>query len=184
MPEGRRGAVARFDDAIERRLDRRRGHPWADRLFYGASALGEGSLVWHLVGVAQAALLPGRDPMSAVRLSILLMVEGVVVNGPIKAIFRRSRPEWTRDEPRPHHLRIPRTSSFPSGHASAALFAAVVLAAGPDPLWPLYFVVAAVVAASRCWVRIHHASDVLGGAIVGVALGLVAAQVWPAYPLG
>jgi undecaprenyl-diphosphatase len=176
--------VARFDDAVERRLDRRRGHPAADRIFYAASALGEGSLIWHLIGLSQAALLPGRDPMSAVRFSILLMIEGVLVNGPIKAVFRRRRPEWTREEPRPHHLRLPRTSSFPSGHASAAFSAAVVLSAGPDPLWPAYFAIAAVVAASRCWVRIHHASDVLGGIVVGVALGLVATHVWPPYPIG
>jgi undecaprenyl-diphosphatase len=176
--------VARFDEAVERRLDAARGHRTADRVFYAASALGEGSLIWHLIGVAQAALLPGRDPMSAVRLSILLMVEGALVNGPIKALFRRARPEWTRDEPRPHHLRIPRTSSFPSGHASAAFFAAVVLTAGPDPLWPVYFAIAAVVATSRCWVRIHHASDVLGGMVVGIVLGLIATQVWAPYPLG
>jgi undecaprenyl-diphosphatase len=176
--------VARFDDAVEQRLDRLRGHRLADRVFYAASALGEGSLIWHLIGVAQAALLPGRDPMSPVRFSILLMIEGVLVNGPIKALFRRSRPEWTRDEPRPHHLRIPRTSSFPSGHASAAFSAAVVLSAGPDPLWPVYFAIAAVVAASRAWVRIHHASDVIGGVVVGVALGLIANQVWAPYPLG
>jgi undecaprenyl-diphosphatase len=183
MPEARRGAVARFDDAVEVRLERLRGHRAADRIFYSASALGEGSLIWHLIGLSQAALLPGRDPMSAVRFSILLMIEGVLVNGPIKSIFRRSRPEWTREEPRPHHLRTPRTSSFPSGHASAAFSAAVVLSAGPDPLWPVWFAIAAVVATSRCWVRIHHASDVLGGILLGVALGIVAGHVWPAYPL-
>jgi undecaprenyl-diphosphatase len=184
MPLRRRGAVARFDDAVESRIDRLRGHRAADRVFYTASALGEGSLIWHLIGLSQAALLPGRDPMSAVRFSILLMIEGVLVNGPIKSIFRRARPEWTREDARPHHLRMPRTSSFPSGHASAAFSAAVVLSAGPDPLWPVYFALAATVAASRCWVRIHHASDVLAGALVGVVLGLIANHVWPPYPLG
>ena len=34
-----------------------------DRVMYGASELGDWSLIWHLVGLGQA-LLPGRDPMS------------------------------------------------------------------------------------------------------------------------
>jgi undecaprenyl-diphosphatase len=57
----------------------------------------------------------------------------------------------------------------------------VVLSGGGDPLWPIYFAIAAVVAASRCYVRIHHASDVLGGIAVGLALGLIANGVWAPY---
>ena len=96
----------------------------------------------------------------------------------IKQLFRRRRPEWTAEEARPHRLRSPRSSSFPSGHASAAFTAAGVLSAGGDHLWPLYYVLAAVVASSRCYVRIHHGSDVLAGALLGVGLALVANHVW------
>ena len=39
---------------------------------------------------------------------------------------------------------------------------------------PLWFSMAAVVAVSRPFVRIHHASDILAGAAVGVALGGIA----------
>jgi membrane-associated phospholipid phosphatase len=38
----------------------------------------------------------------------------------------------------------------------------------------VFVVVAVVVALSRVMVRIHHASDVIGGALVGAALGWVA----------
>lgn len=169
--------IARLDAASERQLDRLRGNRILDRFFYGASELGDWSLVWHLVGLAQA-LLPGRDLMSAVRLSTILVVEAGLVNGPIKWVFRRGRPEWISDIPRPHRLRTPRTSSFPSGHASAAFCAAAVLSAGGDPLWPVYYLIAIVVASSRSYVRIHHASDVLGGAVVGTVIAIVANQLW------
>lgn len=170
-------AVAAFDDIVDRRIDRLRGHRALDRVMYGASELGDFSLIWHLVGVGQA-LLPGRDPMSAVRLSAILGVESVLVNGGIKSLFRRTRPVWDDDSPRPHKLRTPLSSSFPSGHASSAFTAAGVLSQG-DPLWPVYYGLAVVVASSRVYVKIHHASDVVAGAALGVGLAAIARRAWP-----
>jgi undecaprenyl-diphosphatase len=171
-------AISELDRAAEVGLDRLRGKRTLDRTMYAASELGDWSLVWHLVGVGQA-LLPGRPPMSAVRLSVILGVESVVVNAGVKQLFRRVRPEWTAAVPRPHRLRTPRTSSFPSGHASSAFTAAGVLSAGGDPLWPLYYGIAVVVASSRAYVRIHHASDVIAGAALGAAMAAVANELWP-----
>src|SRR3546814_17725793 len=114
---------------------------------YAASELGDWSLIWHLIGAGQA-MLPGRDPSSAVRLSAILGVESALVNVGVKRLFRRHRPVWEEDRPRPHRLRTPRTSSFPSGHASSAFTAARVLSHG-DPPWPVYYGVAVVVAPTR-----------------------------------
>jgi undecaprenyl-diphosphatase len=36
---------------------------------------------------------------------------------------------------------------------------------------PAWFTLAALVASSRVYVRMHHASDVAGGALLGLALG-------------
>ncbi|HKY68836.1 MAG TPA: phosphatase PAP2 family protein, partial [Acidimicrobiales bacterium] len=91
-------------------------------------------------------------------------------------LFRRHRPAWEQERPR--RLRRPRTSSFPSGHASAAMAAAGVLGQN-DPLWPLYYAIGAVVASSRVYVKIHHPSDVVGGALVGFVLARAARHVWP-----
>ena len=174
-----RRAVSHIDDAVEARVERIRGNRVLDRVMYAASALGEGSAIWHVLGWS-LVLLAGHPAHLALRLSVILVVESVVVNLGIKQLFRRSRPEWSADEARPHRLRSPRSSSFPSGHASAAFTAAGVLSTTGDRLWPLYYLVAVLVASSRCYVRIHHASDVLAGAALGVALALVANQVWPA----
>jgi undecaprenyl-diphosphatase len=168
-------AVARFDTAIDTRVDDFRGHPHVDRLMYGASELGDFSLVWHLLS-ASRALGPDRSPVHAVRVAAVLGVESALVNGPVKRLFRRHRPAWEQERPR--RLRRPRTSSFPSGHASAAMTAAGVLAEN-DPLWPLYYAVGAVVASSRVYVKIHHPSDVVAGALLGFVLARVARRVWP-----
>ena len=71
----------------------------------------------------------------------------------------------------------PITSSFPSGHAASAFTAAMLLR--DSPLAPVYFVLAGLVATSRVYVKMHHASDVLVGAALGVAMGAVARRVLP-----
>ena len=112
-----------------------------------------------------------RDGRIAWRVSVALFAEAAVVNGLIKTIFGRRRPAF--EGRRPHSLRQPLTSSFPSGHASAAMVAAAMLSR--RSLWtPAYYALALVVALSRIHVRIHHASDVAAGMAVGAALGALA----------
>jgi membrane-associated phospholipid phosphatase len=174
-PEGLSGLVARFDAAVDRRVDRMRGNPVLDRVMYTASDLGDFSLIWHLVGTGRA-LAPDRRVIHAVRAAAVLGVESALVNGPIKSLFRRHRPVWEHE--RPYRLRVPKTSSFPSGHASSAATAAGVLSER-DRLGPLYYALGAVVACSRVYVRHHHASDVVAGALLGVVLARLARRIWP-----
>jgi undecaprenyl-diphosphatase len=169
--------IVDFDEVIDQRVDRLRGHKTLDRVMYGATELGDWSLLWHLIGFGQA-LLPGREPMSAVRLSVILGAESLLVNGAIKGAFRRHRPVWEEDRPRPHRIRQPVTSSFPSGHASAGFTAAGVLSQG-DPLWPVYYGLAVLVSSSRVYVKMHPASDVIAGAAIGGGVAAIARRIWP-----
>jgi membrane-associated phospholipid phosphatase len=168
--------IRRFDTAVERAFDVVRGKPMADRVFYTASELGNHSLIWHLLATAQG-LRRGGDLAGTIRLVSIMGLESAIVNGPVKSMFRRQRP--VHDGPRPFTLRQPRTSSFPSGHASAAAVFAVV-AGEDDPLAPVYVALATLVGTSRVHVRIHHPSDVLGGAVVGTVLGVALRVWWPA----
>jgi undecaprenyl-diphosphatase len=164
--------VAGFDAAAERLLDRLRGHPAADRVFYLASEAGNFSLIWHALAWTEAAIV--RSPASvrrAAEVSVALGLESALVNGGIKALFARNRP--LHDADRPHRLRTPKTSSFPSGHASAAVVAWSLLSRRPSLRGPVGLA-AVVVALSRAYVRIHHASDVVGGAVAGLLLGRIA----------
>jgi undecaprenyl-diphosphatase len=172
-----RELIVDFDEVVDQVADRIRGHRTIDHVMYGATEVGDWSLLWHLVGAGQA-LLPGRDPMTAVRLSAILGAESVMVNGGIKNLFKRHRPVWEEDRPRPHRIRKPMTSSFPSGHASAAFTAAGVLSQG-DPLWPVYYAMAVVVSSSRVYVKMHHASDVIAGAAIGIGVAAVARRLLP-----
>lgn len=164
-------AVDRFDRFADEWLERLRGHVVADRLFAGASHAGDFSMIWHAIGITRG-LLRGR-PDQIVTLAVLLGAESLIVNQGVKRLFRRERP--TTEGDLRLRVRRPSTSAFPSGHASSAAFAATILTSWDGRRWaPLWWSIAAVVATSRAYVRIHHASDVIGGAAVGVGLGLLA----------
>src|ERR1700736_4718205 len=116
-----RERVRQFDSDIDRAFDRLRGHPLADRIFYGASAVGDHGLVWMMIAVA-GGLRPGKaHTRAAARIGALIMLESALVNAGIKTLFRRQRPIITTPHPLP--LRVPLTSSFPSGHATSAFCA-------------------------------------------------------------
>jgi membrane-associated phospholipid phosphatase len=166
--------VDAFDQRVDELLERLRGHPAADGLFLAASHLGDYSLIWHIIGITRGIIR--RKPDEVIVLAALLGVESLIVNQGVKRLFRRDRPTWTGDDRLP--VRQPKTSSFPSGHSTSATFAAMVLSSWDGRrLGALWFAIAAVVGTSRAYVRIHHASDVVGGAVVGIALGVVGRRV-------
>ncbi|HEY3811294.1 MAG TPA: phosphatase PAP2 family protein [Acidimicrobiales bacterium] len=160
--------VDRLDAVVDEWFDAHlRGRPAIDRLMYTATAVGDHGIIWLALALVQAARRRPGWQRALLRASAGLGIESALVNGPVKWVFRRTRPVHLG--PRPIALRQPRTSSFPSGHATAAFFGAALLR--DDGLWPLYYAIAVVVAASRVHVKIHHASDVIGGIAIGVVLG-------------
>lgn len=135
-------------------------------------------MVWHAIVWLRAIGSTDRAK-DAVMFSILLGVESLIVNQGLKRLFRRQRPTTGGDER--FNVRTPVTSSFPSGHASSAFFAATLLTqilvdTGSSWLpWSIgLYALAVLVALSRVMVRLHHLSDILGGAVVGVVLGVLA----------
>lgn len=178
LPGTARRRISDFDNRVDDALGRLRGRKWADRLFYGASSIGDHGILWLLLAAVRA--LRGRHHRrAAVRAAVGVGVESAIVNLGIKSLFRRRRPTLLEGFTHPHTLRVPRTSSFPSGHATSAFTAATLLSDGDRALAPAYFAAATVVAASRIYVKIHHASDVLAGVGVGLVLGQVGKRLFP-----
>ena len=167
-------SVQSFDAWADAQLERLRGNKAADVVFTTASELGDFSLMWHFIGAVRGLTSDERANQAFI-FSALIGAESLIVNQGIKRLFRRTRPTETGDDR--FTMRRPTTSSFPSGHASSAFVAASLLAAwGGRRTAPLWFGLAIVVGLSRAYVRIHHASDVVGGAVVGLALGALATR--------
>jgi undecaprenyl-diphosphatase len=168
--------VQALDDAVDNWFDGIRG-PVLDPLFYGLSSAADHGLLWLSLGSLRAAVR--GEPTIALRLGICMGIESALTNGPIKMCFRRVRPDddVAPHEPLPYGMHRPITSSFPSGHAASAFTAAMLLR--DTPLAPALFVLAALVATSRVYVKMHHTSDVLVGSAVGLAMGAIARRLLP-----
>ena len=116
------------------------------------SSLGEHGAVWFVI----AAVARRRDAARAVAIAY-------VVNQAIKVVVRRRRPS--------RETRLAHTFSdlsYPSAHAATSVAGARRLSETlpAAPLWLL----AAALAGSRLYLRVHHPSDTLAGAALGGAV--------------
>ena len=98
-----------------------------------------------------------------------------VVNLVLKPIGNRRRLDGQiYDVPVARQVTMPRSTSWPSGHAASAFaFASGVGAAWPQAGIPLG-VLASLVAYSRVHTGVHYPSDTIAGTVCGVALAPVA----------
>jgi undecaprenyl-diphosphatase len=87
-----------------------------------------------------------------------------------------------RHRPFEHQLGPPSTThSFPSGHSATSFACATVLAHYAPRLRVPFFTLATLIAFSRIYNGMHYPTDVLAGAVLGVAIGvglIYAARRW------
>jgi undecaprenyl-diphosphatase len=104
-------------------------------------------------------------------------VTSALVNLVLKPLGRRRRPDrMTHAVPLARQVRMPRSTSFPSGHAASAFaFATGVATASPEAGIPLYGA-ASIVSYSRVHTGVHFPLDVIVGAVTGVAVAPLAAR--------
>jgi undecaprenyl-diphosphatase len=167
------GVIGRFDEWADQQLDAIRGRSDIDQVMRAASEAADFSMLWHVINIVRHGSRGRWDQVLAI--GVALGVESVVINQGAKRLFRRPRPTTAGDERTP--VRQPSTSAFPSGHASAAAFNAVLLSGTAPKGKLIWWALATVVGISRAHVKIHHPSDVVGGAVIGTVLGLIARRV-------
>src|SRR4051812_48638158 len=136
--------------------------PVLDRVFIGLSWIGRAGLVW--IAIALVIALLQRRP-GILLLTLVAVALGEALSDFGKTIVARHRPFE-------HQLGPPSTThSFPSGHALTSFACATVLSSYAPRLRPFVFALAALIALSRVYNAMHYPTDVLAGALLGVALG-------------
>ena len=134
------------------------------------------SRLW-LAAAAGLGVAGGRaGRRAAVRGLVAVGVTSALVNLALKSAWSRQRPDAADARvPGQRNVRMPSSTSFPSGHAASGFaFAAAV---GRDRPWlglALRFVAAAV-AYSRVHTGVHYPSDAVVGSLIGEGIGQAAA---------
>lgn len=131
--------------------------------------LGEYGWIWLAIGVA-LALIDGERREEWLMAGAVGPV-AICLNYAVKLVVRRERPVL---DGLPPLGGAPSSLSFPSAHSTAS-FAAATALTRVDPVAGVLFALAAAIAIGRPYLGMHYPSDVLAGALLGTALGLV----WP-----
>ncbi len=150
--------------------------PTFDRGLGALSRAADHSKLWlGTAGVLAAAGGP-RGRRAAARGLATLGLTSTIVNAGLKPLGRRTRPDRAGAAvPITRHVSMPRSTSFPSGHAASAFaFSSGVAAALPAAGVPL-LAVATLVAYSRVHTGVHYPADVIAGSVLGGAVAPVVA---------
>ena len=152
-------------------LNFRGGHPlWLDWLMWGFTQIGNGMVI----AVLAVILFLAGDHLLAYGLILGALTLWLVVEL-VKALVHRRRPFIRLAQARIVGRRAG-GRSFPSGHTSQAFFVATLMAGYFDAgIWAvcLLYAIALLVGITRIYVGAHYPRDVLGGAILGSAWGLL-----------
>ena len=114
-----------------------------------------------------------RLPLAFVAAAVATGAASLVAHA-LKDVFDRARPS-VADPSLGSLTSIPDNPSFPSGHSATAFAAATAIAIVSPRLRPWALGIAAAVALSRVYLRVHFPLDVVAGALVGAALGALCA---------
>jgi undecaprenyl-diphosphatase len=147
--------------------------PFLDRIMPLISSLSDHGEIW--IVVALLFLLFARYRKAGITLALALIGEFIIVSRIIKPLVARPRPFMVNPS---YQLLIAPLSdgSFPSGH-SALSFAAAYVISHFNRTWGIAaYVLATLIALSRLYLYVHFPLDVVGGALIGTLIGMLA--VW------
>jgi membrane-associated phospholipid phosphatase len=147
-----------------------------DRLMFWATQMGNGAFSF----VVAAILLLFGHRLLALELVLGTLTLWLVVEA-VKALTERSRPFAGLDDTNLIGWRE-RGKSFPSGHSAQVFFIASLLTSSLNPGTAgilLLYGLAVLIGFSRIYIGVHYPRDVLAGAIIGSAWGIVGTVMQP-----
>ena len=143
--------------------------PFLDFLMPKITALGNGGMIWLIAAVG--LLCTKKYRKQGLILLGSLFAGALIGNVLLKNFFARPRPCWL-DESVSLLIARPTDYSFPSGHTLSSVTGATVLT-GIDKRFGIVAIpLAVLIAFSRLYLYVHFPSDILGGAVLGFAIGM------------
>ena len=154
-------------------------NPVLDQIMKIITFLGDDGIFW--IALSIALLIPKKTRKFGIYILGGLAVATVINNLGLKELFARPRPFNFENWPEtykyvyPGLVEKPHSLSFPSGHTSTSLGAALpfLMKANKKASIPV-FILAILIGLSRIYLHVHYPTDVFAGMIVGIVAGLIA----------
>lgn len=146
-------------------------HPVLDKFFRVFTHIAEYGAMWTCIAIICFLFQRTRD--LSYQLAMALIMCSIFGEWLMKLTIRRKRP-FTYDDNVKIVIRKPRDFSHPSGHTSSCFAAATVFLFVDWRIALACYVFAAAIAFSRVYLFVHYPTDVIAGALWGVAFGVIA----------
>lgn len=155
-----------FDGPIFNFINRVIGNPFFDFLMPILTVIGSGEFIFII-----SILLFFSKKKETKALGVLL-IAGLTISfyatSTLKVIIARPRPFLVIPGAIQHI--VENSFSFPSNHAASSFMAALLLS-NRFRHYIVFYLLASLVCISRIYLGVHYPTDVLGGAIIGTAIG-------------
>ncbi len=135
------------------------------------TSLGDIGLVWIVLTLILMIFKKYRK--TAVKMAVALILTVIICNLLIKPLVMRTRP-YDVNTAVQLLISAPMDFSFPSSHTAASFAAAWALFTDRKKLGTAALILAFLIAFSRLYLYVHYPSDVLAGAVIGIALAVLA----------
>ena len=171
-------AILGFDFAILDFIRENIANPVLDVIMKIITHSGDAGIIW--IAAALLCLIFKKTRKAGTCMAIALILVLLICNLTLKPIIARPRPFMLREEIE-LIISAPSGFSFPSGHTASSFAAAVGLFIYHKKLGIAALIWAFLIAFSRLYFCVHFPTDVLAGAVLGIAAGLGAYAVTEKY---
>lgn len=142
-----------------------------DHFMVSITRLADGGILWIVLAAMLVCFKQTRK--MGITLSLSLIFGLFVCNVCLKNVVARIRPYDINTDVILLLERL-KDFAFPSGHTVCSFEAATVIYLFNKQWGRAVFVLSSVIAFSRMYLYMHYPTDVLAGAVIGIAMGLLA----------
>ena len=135
------------------------------------SAIGNGGTIWIITAVI--LIFPKKYRNIGITVGVALILCLLIGNLTLKPLIARIRP-YDIDPDIVLLIPPPKDYSFPSGHTMSSFASVTAMFWYNKRFGVCAFILGSAIAFSRLYLCVHYMTDVLGGVVIGIIIGLAA----------